>query len=406
MLYQSIENNFDFAYDYAVFKKNDTTYTLNFYYEIPHLNLFFLKNREQFVNRYQVSLQLMDKKELIAGQLFTRTIQVSTYELTRQQKLKTIDSFNFVFNLKNKRNDKLNALLKVNDLHSTNSQDYQFSVELPLNLSRILFFTNHTINPKHAFPFIMSSSDTLRFVLEIYHPSVTYCSLWFDKQVETSTRHPSFRKSKNIQPVTVMRNDFRFNHYPDSDLHIPKTLDCSFILNELTDFGSGDYQVKITGYNLDHQKIFDTQALFTLGTAKFQNDQDYYSMVDKLVYLTTEQEMKKLKTIPSAERESTWHAFWQQYDPTPTTEINEQEIEYFEKIEYCVENFSKGDNGYRSHRAQVYMKYGLADYIESRPFERYANPSEIWYYYTYGKKYVFVDYHGFGEYILYEETRI
>ncbi|MBS4016284.1 MAG: GWxTD domain-containing protein [Candidatus Latescibacteria bacterium] len=406
MIYQSIGTKIDFSYDYAVFKRTDTIY-LHFYYEIPHLNLFFYKQDEHFVNRHQISLQLLEKKELVAGQLFTRMIQVDTYDETQQQKLRTNDSLNITFNLRNKKTDKLNVLLKFNDLHSANEQDYQFSVELPVNISQMLFYTNNTVNPGRTYSQESAQTDTLNLYLEIYNQNVSYCSLFITKPVETRTAHPSFRRPKREKPVTVVREYLEIENWKgktEDGKWYP--LQYSLALANLADSLAGSCQLKVLGYNVNNRKLFETESDFVVETSRFQNDRDYYDLVDKLVYITTEAEMKRLKQVPVAERESIWHAFWKQYDPTPTTEINEQEIEYFERIDYCVQNFSKGDNGYRSQRARVYMKNGHPDFIESRPFERYTNPIEIWYYYALGRKYVFVDYHGFGEYSLYEETRI
>ena len=52
------------------------------------------------------------------------------------------------------------------------------------------------------------------------------------------------------------------------------------------------------------------------------------------------------------------------------------------------------------------MKYGPPDLIESRPFERESNAYEIWSYYNISKQFTFVDYHGFGEFILYKEANL
>jgi GWxTD domain-containing protein len=113
------------------------------------------------------------------------------------------------------------------------------------------------------------------------------------------------------------------------------------------------------------------------------------------------------------ERDSLWNRFWKQHDPTPHTELNEMEEEYFGRIAYCEENFSHGDKGWRSDRAKVYVRYGSPDEIQRKPFELYAefpdpygNRSHIydsyviWFYYRSNLQFVFADRFGLGEYIL------
>ena len=74
--------------------------------------------------------------------------------------------------------------------------------------------------------------------------------------------------------------------------------------------------------------------------------------------------------------------------------------DYFKRIEYCKEKFGKGDRGYKSDRARVFMKYGTPDQIESANYEQSTRPYEIWYYYNINRRFVFVDVSGFGEYVL------
>lgn len=402
MISQTAFKTYDFSYDYALFQLDDTSYALKFYYQLPYSQLFFLKHNDRFMNRYRVSLQLMHKKELVTGQLFTREITVDTYDQTRLPYLLQIDSINFKFTYANKKDAKLNAKMKFDDLYSAHSQDYNFSIDMPSTASRPIFYTNQTINPQRLYRESSTKSDTINIFMQIYAAQIKYCSLWITKSTAAEFNPRSYRKPKKERQVTIKNHYLAIN---DTSAYV-NAFYYSQPAYELNSFGSGSYTVKIYGYNQLNRKIFETATDFTLETSQFENNNDYYDLVDKLVYLTTEQEMKKLKQTAVAERESVWQVFWKKYDPTPTTEINERQIEYFEQIDYCIENFSRGDRGYRSQRAQVYMKYGLPDYTESRPFERYSNPLEIWYYYNLGKKYVFIDYHGFGEYTLYEENRL
>lgn len=402
MFNQLTGNNLNFSYDYAVYQKTDSTYTMNIYYQIPNSSLFFLKANEQFVSRYQIAMQLLNKKEPVGGQIFTKEIIVNSYEQTYQENIKTFDSLNLNYNLNKPSESKVNAVMTVKDLNSTNIQTYQFPIELPKTASRLLFYTNQTINPQHLYYQKNIANDTLSLYMEIYESNIAYCSLWFEKK----NNAPRKQKNRYSKQINTRRDYLDFNLTPTKNTAQARTFNYSLPLSILTDFGAGSYQIKITGYNSLNRRYFENIADFLLVAEPFKSDNDYYEMVDKLLYITTEQEMKKLKQIPVAERESSWKVFWKKFDPTPTTETNEKEKEYFEQIKYCVEHFSKGDRGFRSERARVYMKYGQPDYTESRPFESYNYPVEIWYYYSLARKFIFIDYRGFGEFVLHEESKI
>ncbi|MEO0164795.1 MAG: GWxTD domain-containing protein [candidate division WOR-3 bacterium] len=132
----------------------------------------------------------------------------------------------------------------------------------------------------------------------------------------------------------------------------------------------------------------------------YLDDKTWYLKVAQLEYIATPGEMDQLRKARIEERDSLWRTFWKQYDPTPNTEYNEKEAEYFERIAYAEEHFSFGDKGWRSDRGRIYVKYGPPDEIQSRPYELSTKPYEIWFYYRLNLKFIFYDRHGFGEYIL------
>ncbi|MEO0128994.1 MAG: GWxTD domain-containing protein [candidate division WOR-3 bacterium] len=132
----------------------------------------------------------------------------------------------------------------------------------------------------------------------------------------------------------------------------------------------------------------------------YLDDKTWYLRVNQLEYIATPNELSQLRRARLEERDSLWKAFWKQYDPTPNTDYNEREREYFERIAYADEHFSFGDKGWRSDRGKIYIKFGPPDEIQSRPYELSTKPYEIWFYYKLNLKFVFYDRHGFGEYIL------
>jgi len=158
-------------------------------------------------------------------------------------------------------------------------------------------------------------------------------------------------------------------------------------------------------------RIDEVKVPIRISKPFYLDDSTWSLKVEQLRYIATPSEMKSLRESEVAERDSLWRRFWAQYDPTPSTEHNEEEVEYFARIEYCEQKFSHGDRGWRSDRAKVYVKYGPPDEIQSMPYynpPRYSpqrhftvyDAYEVWYYYRLNRQYVFGDRHGFGQYDL------
>jgi len=404
----SFTGDLNLTFDYTVFKNNDSTYSLNYYYVIPYTKLFFLKSGNVFSGKYQFALQVWKKHELIAGKIFTREIFTGKYDDTKLQNHFHLDSLNINFSNTIPNIDKFTANIQVNDLNSKNTGNTQFDFNLPEFFSRMTFFKNHELNPARTYSNEQNKSETLQIFLNIYTETVKYCSLWIDKiatqksrdqihsKTEAESQFSNFRKFIPIKEETL---DL-------SSVFVIQTVDFTYPLTNLVGIGSGQYKITASGYDINNKKVFQTAEMFSIESSFLYSEGEYLEMVNRLIYIATESEMRNLKQTEPSRRESTWNVFWKQYDPTPTTEINEAEDEYFTRIDYCIKHFSKSDKGYKSDRAKVYMKYGLPDYIESRPFERYSNAYEIWYYYDIGKQFTFSDSHGFGELILYEERKL
>jgi len=99
--------------------------------------------------------------------------------------------------------------------------------------------------------------------------------------------------------------------------------------------------------------------------------------------------------------DSLLHRFWKKIDPSPTTEYNELMAEYYERIDYSVNNFSTitGLSGIETNRAKIYILYGKPTSVE-RGSNGDGKISETWTYSKLQKKFIFVDEKGTGEFII------
>jgi len=123
--------------------------------------------------------------------------------------------------------------------------------------------------------------------------------------------------------------------------------------------------------------------------------------ISQLVYLATSNEMEYIKDAPSREeKERRFLKFWKDKDPSPGTPKNELLIEYYNRIKIANERYSHYVDGWKTDMGMVFIIYGNPNNIDRHPFESDSKPYEIWDYYDLKKRFVFVDYSGFGDYRL------
>jgi GWxTD domain-containing protein len=127
---------------------------------------------------------------------------------------------------------------------------------------------------------------------------------------------------------------------------------------------------------------------------------DLDKMIDQVRYIAKGSELKKMKKKQGEEKLEAFRDFWRQRDPTPDTEANELEEEYYRRVDFANQNFSTFLDGWKTDRGMVYILLGPPGEIERHPFESGTKPYEIWTYYTFNRSVLFIDQTGMGDYRL------
>lgn len=97
--------------------------------------------------------------------------------------------------------------------------------------------------------------------------------------------------------------------------------------------------------------------------------------------------------------------FWQKRDDQPSTPINEFKEDFYQRVQYANDRYATNvQEGWRSDRGRVVIKYGLPNNVEPHLYDRNAAPHEIWYYNNIPGEgqatFVFADLTGFGSFEL------
>lgn len=369
-------SGFGVYFDYAAFRDSDTTGHIDCYFKLPYSALVFERRDSVFVGSYLITGQLKDmQNEPFADKVWEKEVVVGGYDQSQQTDGYDNALLNFYFKIPQKK--KINGSIKIEDLNSARQKTINLTIKLLDHLSGLRLNKFGKPNPKRTY----LVKDTVEVYWEVYNilKANDTCSIAF------------ILENKIIANYFIMSNKIRDmgqNRIAEFEARIP--------LDSLSELESGNYKIKVMYKPTKEEKATD----INIASPFYLTTKGYLDKIDELRYIATDEEMKQLRKASSSERQRLWQEFWKKKDPTPTTEENEIMDDYFKRIEYCKVHFSKGDKGYKSDRARVYMKFGTPDQIESSSFERGTQPYEIWYYYNQNMRFVFVDASGFGEYVL------
>lgn len=373
----------DFTYATGTFlNKHNKEIELRVFINIPNDQITFIKQGKKFVAKYEVSCILKRKAAKEFGDIWTGKSEIEQYENTVSKSLRIHDSFNLPLSP-----SKYNLTILVRDLNSQRIGEKESLISItdlkqssPISISTVIFKRNSHLKMWEGSPYpTYKKGDTISLFFEIYscaeRPITYYYTIETEKRTDTifnQITSMGYQHELQIYPVNIK--------IPTDDMKGGKK--------------RGDYLKNIILNIEDIHK----ELRFVLKEPFFIKD--YNKRVATLIYIAEPDELKKLKEAEEEERERLWKEFWDKRDPSPGTDRNEAEEEHFERVEYANKHFSCGIEGWRTDRGRIYIKYGKPDEIESHPFEINQPPYEIWYYYSKKRRFVFVDKHGFGDYIL------
>jgi GWxTD domain-containing protein len=167
---------------------------------------------------------------------------------------------------------------------------------------------------------------------------------------------------------------------------------------------NGRYSIRIAMSGSDGRLIAERTKEFEVVAESFYFGRDAEIAVALLTYIASNSLIEAFTEAGPEDRKRIWQRFWREQDPTPGTPRNEFYDEHLRRFRYANEHFAASlSEGWRTDRGRVYIMYGEPDEIETYPIEVGRNPMEIWYYFSRGKRFVFVDETGFGDYTLVRE---
>ena len=131
------------------------------------------------------------------------------------------------------------------------------------------------------------------------------------------------------------------------------------------------------------------------------NVKDLNAAIEQLIYIASSDELSYIKKAKTDdEKERRFLKFWKDKNANSKSTKNNIMIEYYNRIKIANERYSHYVEGWKTDMGMVFIVYGNPSNIDRHPFDYDSKPYEIWEYYDYNKRFVFVDYTGFGDFRL------
>uniref|UniRef100_A0A7C4CAL9 GWxTD domain-containing protein n=1 Tax=candidate division WOR-3 bacterium TaxID=2052148 RepID=A0A7C4CAL9_UNCW3 len=360
--------------DVGVFPVDSDRFRLEAAYSVPFTSLTFVRAGDGFKANMRISLQVLDRsRNVVAGDVWDRIVLASDFGVTAAR-----DSFAVGMVELNLPRGGTQAQLEVIDVGSERRGSARFAVEPAPGQLSLRVLKSGRANPGRTF----GINDTIEVEVGFPTSGLLPESIWF-----AVGRGARAILGSNVSMTESSAGRWARFLYAVADS------------DGTSRMGAGEYWIEAKATE-PGGSILSGRTTFTVALPFFWDDSAYKSRVDQLVYVAAPDEIRRLRSLPRVERERAWREFWQSRDSNPSTTRNEAEEEYFERIRFAEENFRAGDNGYRSDRGSVYVRYGPPDQIEARPFEIDRPAEQVWSYYSTGMHFRFVDRFGSGLFLL------
>lgn len=172
----------------------------------------------------------------------------------------------------------------------------------------------------------------------------------------------------------------------------------------LTDLGMGTFIMRVKVADADGTIHTIDRPFSTRWTGLAAHLSDVEEAIAQLRIVAKDKDIRYIRDGRSeAERLNRFLDYWKKRDPTPDTRRNERMEEYYYRIAFANEKYSRQsgkDPGWQTDRGFVLVRFGEPDYIERQPFSFNSQAWEVWNYERLGLQFIFIDRTGLGDYEL------
>lgn len=400
----------EFDAEAVAFRAQESTATrLDVYTRVPYRSLRFVRRGDGFAGRYTVTASVYRTDDrgraerLVLSRSWDRTVNVASYDASQDD-----TRADLAVQALDVPPGRYAVTLELRDGTSSRTFARELSVEVPRldqapALSDLLLTDEYdasagTMTP--AIGIVASDQEEMTVYFEVYarrderlrarytvqRPGVERRRSGIAGLLGRTEREPaeSLYELTEWLPVRVGRNPAALTLGTDR-------------------LGAGDYVLGVRLEREDGTVVAERNRAFSVRwTGLMDQLQDLDTAIAQLRYIARDSEIRAMRNAASpAERMRLFQEFWDRRDPSPGTRRNERMEEYYYRIAYADRTYSRLRNaGWSTDRGEVFVRFGEPDFVESHPFNYGTKPYQVWYYERIGRRFIFVDESGFGEYRL------
>ena len=393
---------FPFESEVISLPRTDGDFSVYYTYRLPYKLLVFERSNDSFEADFRVIVEIKDKdSKLVARDIKDSRISVTTFEESNDINLFLQDFLSFKLN-----EGEYEVTAFISDRNS--------SGELPLKPTKISLKTNKLVQhplvinaqdflceEKKAFILANSggkvpfSADKFHLIIPLTDTSITELNIIIENDDETiiSTNVDE----SYIIPIGVV----------DCEKHISVTSSSETVLlrnfvvrNVNEKLREGDVILKVSNDENSIAEEFESKIVWFNKPFSLMDPE---KAIEYLNFVESDSVVYSMLKESSSDYPELLNNYWLKYDPTPETVYNEIMFEYYNRVDYAIQEFRgiSKDNGAKTDRGVVYIKFGKPDKIE-----RTSNPQgqmiEIWNYLNPERKFSFIDKKGTGNFTLTE----
>ncbi len=380
----------DYYYQITNFPSADLTQSKCVaYISVPYDELVFVRGDSGFHANYSFAIYLFDKKKknVLFKKEWTRELFTKSFEETNRRS--NLDCFQTVIK---QTPGKYRLMLMVEDKYVKKP----FYKEIPLEIKDF-----KKIPIAITSVFLIDSLPNFEGDDFLFKPNVSNIfakSFYaFFEVVKNTAKNPEILfRIRDAESKTILQRDtLRVSGGKQTFQFAP--------LVQVDSLHSGHYwaEVLVRG---SRKKLRERTKFQVWKAMEFKNVKDIDRAIDALVYIAPSGVLDQMKRAKSfSDKKKLFARFWKGVDPTPETEINELQLEYYRRVAYANRHFEVlGQDGWRSDRGKIYILYGPPDSVEHQ-MDAQLRDYEIWRYKNLKRKFVFFDSLGNGNYRLIEK---
>ena len=402
----------EFDLDVVSTRGADATTQVEVFTAIPYSNLRFRSVTGGFEAGYAVTVQVYrlngqgQQQGLVRNQSWEREVTVPTYDATQAHD--SVDRATQALALEPGR---YSVEVQVEDAASRRSFVRETAVLVGdytrgIAMSDPMLLDRYDSSRQQLFPnvggIIPSNQEQFTLYYEVYAQRAADLRVTYVATEEGRVRErPSVRALLGL--AEREQEELGTPFVLTEPLHVRSGRNQAALQVDTEQFDAGDYIFSIRLETTDGQLVAEAIKPFSVRWMGLEGQiRDLNEAIAQLRYVARDREVRAIRNAPTTEEQlALFRAFWERRDPTPGTARNERMEEYYYRVSFANDEYGRlTDQGWNTDRGEVYIRFGEPDIVERHPYNYGTKPYEIWYYNRHGRRFVFVDDNGMGDYEL------